>query len=195
MRDTMTNNCKPFFFIISILVLLNGCAAAVIGGGATAAAVATDRRTTGTVVEDQAIELKVSSAISEDPELDEKTHINITSYNTYVLVTGEAPTQALRDRVINIVKNTDKVTHVYDEIAIAAPTSFTSRSNDALLSSKLKSKMFADEYLAGIHIKVVTERGTAYLMGLVTRDEADRATEIARKTAGLQKVVKLFLYQ
>lgn len=191
----MTKNPYPLLFLCSILLLLNGCAAAVIGGGATAAAVASDRRTTGTVVEDQAIELKASDLIGKNKELDEKTHINITSYNTHVLVTGEAPTQELRNQVIKIVKGIEKVTHVYDEIAIAAPTSFTSRSNDALLSSKLKSKLITDENLSGIHVKVVTERGTAYLMGLVSREEAEMATNIARKTAGLQKVVKLFLYR
>lgn len=191
----MQKNINPILFLVSILLLLNGCAAAVIGGGATAAAVANDRRTTGTVVEDQAIELKAHGLIDDDPELNEKTHINVTSFNTYVLVTGEAPTPELRNRVINIVKNVEKVSHVYDEIAIAAPTSFTSRSNDTLLSSKLKAKLIADEELAGIHIKVFTERGTAYLMGLVSREEGDKATQIAQTTAGLQKVVKLFLYQ
>ena len=185
-------------FILSFLVIISqlaGCAAAVIGGGATAVAVANDRRTTGTVVEDQAIEIKAHSKISEDKNLDEQTHINVTSYNTYVLVTGEAPTREMKDKIIDIVRSIDKVTHVYDEIAIAAPSSFTSRSNDTLLSSKLKSKLIADEELAGIHIKILTERGTAYLMGLVSREEADKATTIARQTAGLQKVVKLFLYQ
>lgn len=185
----------PILLLISILLFLNGCAAVVIGGGATAAAVATDRRTTGTVVEDQAIEVKAAGLISENKELDENTHINITSYNTHVLVTGEAPTHEMRDQIIDLVKSVDKVTHVYDEIAISAPTSFTSRSNDALLSSKLKAKLIANEQLSGIHVKVVTERGTAYLMGLVSREEAEIATDIARKTAGLQKVVKLFLYQ
>ncbi len=191
----MNLKINPVCFIITILLLLNGCAAIVIGGGATAAAIATDRRTTGTVVEDQAIELKASDDIGLNEELDDKTHINITSYNTHVLVTGEAPTIEMRRQIIDIVSAVDKVNHVYDEIAISAPTSLTSRSNDALLTTKLKSKLLTDDKFEGIHVKVVTERGTAYLMGLVTREEADIATNIARKTAGLQKVVKLFLYQ
>ena len=191
----MQTKLLPLILSLIVITQLAGCAAAVIGGGATAAAVANDRRTTGTVVEDQAIEIKAHTRISEDKELDEQTHINVTSYNTYVLVTGEAPTRAMKEKIIDIVKGVDKVTHVYDEIAIAAPSSFTSRSNDTLLSSKLKSKLIADEDLAGIHVKILTERGTAYLMGLVSREEAEKATAIARKTAGLQKVVKLFLYQ
>ena len=127
---------NSIIFLLSVLLLLNGCAAVVIGGGATAAAVATDRRTTGTVVEDQAIELKAQNRIAENKELDAKTHINVTSYNTHVLVTGEAPTHEMRDQIIEIIENIEKVTHVYNEVAILAPSSFTSRSNDALLDRK-----------------------------------------------------------
>ncbi len=180
--------------IVTAISQLAGCAAVVVGGGAAAASVAVDRRTTGTVVEDEAIELKAKKLILENKELRDKTHINVTSYNTRVLVTGEAPDQALKTRVIDIVRSVDKVEHVYDEVAVAAPSALLSRSSDGVITSKLKTKMIAKENLPGVAIKVVTESGVVYLMGLVSRAEADTATEIARQTGGVKKVVRLFQY-
>ncbi len=185
---------RTFILVCLLSGILGGCAAVVVGGGATAASLAMDRRTTGTVVEDEAIELKASKLILEDPELRDKTHINVTSYNTRVLLTGEAPTEALKQKIIDLVRGVDQVQHVYDEIVIAAPSSLLSRSSDSVVTSKLKTKMLADQNLPGVAIKVVTESGVAYLMGLVTRAEADKATEIARQTGGVQKVVRLFQY-
>lgn len=180
--------------ITTAFACLHGCAAAVVGGGATAASLAVDRRTTGTVVEDEAIELKSKKLIFENQELRDKTHINVTSYNTRVLVTGEAPTESFKTRIINLIRGVDKVQHVYDEIVIAAPSSLISRSSDSVITSKLKTKLIAADNLPGVATKVVTESGVVYLMGLVTRAEADRATDIARQTGGVQKVVRLFQY-
>jgi len=180
--------------VLIIVICLQGCAAVVVGGGATAASLAVDRRTTGTVVEDEAIELKSAKLILQNQELNDKTHINITSYNTRVLVTGEAPTEALKNQVVELVRGVHKVTHVYDELKIAAPSSLLSRSSDSVITSKLKTKMIASDSLPGVAIKVVTESGVVYLMGLVTRAEAENATDIARQTGGVQKVVRLFQY-
>lgn len=184
----------PLLPCLLILFLLNGCAAAVVGSGAAAAGVAFDRRTAGTVIEDEAIELKARKALIENKELNEQTHINITSYNTYVLVSGEAPTETYKNQVIDIVRSLPKVTHVYDEIRIAAPSAMLSRSSDSVITTKLKTKLLATENVKGIHIKIVTESGVVYLMGLVTPEEAELATSVARQTGGVQKVVKLFLY-
>lgn len=180
--------------VIGILTLLHGCAAVVVGGAATGANVAHDRRTTGTFIEDEAIELKSVNAFFTDKEINEQTHLNVTSFNTVVLVSGEAPTEELRQRAIQIVRNVPKVSHVHDEISIAGPSSLMSRSADTLITTKVKTKMIAEKNLDGSHVKVVTENGVVYLMGLLNREDADKATEIARQTGGVQKVVKLFQY-
>lgn len=186
------------FYRLSVIALvvstLHGCAAAVVGGGATAASIAVDRRTTGTIIEDQSIEFKASKLIYQNKELNDKTHINVTSYNMRVLMTGEAPSETLKQQAVDLVRGIDKVEHVYDEITIAAPSALLSRSSDSLITSKLKTRLIADKAVNGVAIKVVTEAGVVYLMGLVTRAEADAATNIARQTGGVQKVVKLFQY-
>ena len=180
--------------LICVLTLSHGCAAIFIGGAATGVNVAQDRRTTGTFIEDQAIELKSMDAILQDKEVSSQTHLNVTSFNTVVLVSGEAPTEELRQRAIQLVKNIKKVSHIHDEITIAGPSSLMSRSGDTLITTKVKSKLIA-KTPNGMHIKVVTENGVVYLMGLLNREDASKATEITRQTAGVQKVVKLFQYK
>lgn len=180
--------------LILSLIILNGCAAVAVTGVAAGASVATDKRTTGTVIEDQAIELKASESIFSDKELRESSHVNFTSFNTVVLVTGEAPTEAMRDRIIDIVRNIEKVTSVHNEMTIAAPSSFMSRSSDSVITSKVKTKLITDKTASALNTKVVTEKGVVYLMGLLPRGKADAATEIARTTGGVQKVVRLFQY-
>ncbi len=177
-----------------MLPVVSGCVAVAAGGVATGAAVANDRRTTGTMIEDQSIELKAGDLLRKDQEINEKTHINVTSYNLVVLVSGEAPDAELKDRIIKIVREVPKVAHVYDEIAIATPSTLTSRSSDTLITSKVKTKLVTLENFDGTRVKVVTERGIVYLMGLLTRTESDKVTEAARQVGGVQKVVKLFQY-
>ena len=181
-------------FLFFIAPYLAGCAIAAGGGSAAAGYSTLDRRTTGTIIEDQAIEIKAYRAIAADKELDEQTHINITSYNTAVLVTGESPVDEMRQKIVSIVAAVDKVKHVYNEITIAAPSSMVSRSSDVYITTKVKTKLFADKILSGLVIKVNTEKGVVYLMGIVSQEEAEIATNIARETGGVQKVVKLFQY-
>jgi len=173
---------------------LGGCATAVVAGGATGAAMAYDRRTAGTIIEDQAIETKAWQAFWSDKEINDNAHINVTSYNTIVLVTGEAPNEELKGRIIDIVRKIEKVSHVYDEITVAAPSSYVSRSSDSVLTSKVKTKLLAMDNFDGTRVKVVTEKGIVYLMGLLSHEESDRATDVARKVGGVQKVVKLMQY-
>jgi len=187
---------KKLIFISLIPLLLSGCAAVVIGGvaaGATAT-VAHDRRTTGVFIEDAAIEQKALKSFSADKEIKDSSHINVTSYNTVVLITGETPSEDIRNRVVNIVREIPKVTHVYNELTIAAPSSWTSRSGDSLITSKVKTNLLTLGDFDGIRVKVVTDKGVVYLMGIVTRSEADAATGETRRTGGVQKVVKLFQY-
>lgn len=184
------------FFKSCIIVLscigVSGCAAVAAGGAVTGASVAYDRRTTGTVVDDQTIEIKAARAMNDHAELSEKAHINVTSYNTIVLVTGEAPNEELRTEAIEIVRNIPKVSKVYNEVAIASPSSYMSRSSDSVITTKVKTRLFGQEGLDATKVKVVTERGIVYLIGLVTDSEAELATETARQVGGVQKVVKLF---
>jgi osmotically-inducible protein OsmY len=184
--------------LISLIpILLSGCTAAVVGAGAvagTTASVAHDRRTTGTFIEDQAIELKAIKSFFSDKEIHDSSHINVTSYNTVVLITGETPSEDIRQRIVNIVKTIPKVVHVYDELTIAAPSSWTSRVSDSLITSKVKTKLLTLKNFDGTRVKVVTEKGVVYLMGLLTRAESDVATRETQQTGGVQKVVKLFQY-
>ena len=185
----------PLGFAAALITGATGCAGLLMGGAATGAAVANDPRTTGTVVEDQAIEVKAAGAIRGDAELNQQTHINTTSYNQIVLLTGQAPTEAMRSRIFDMVKGIEKVRHVHNEITIAAPSPVTSRTNDGWLTTNVKTKLFANKELNATKIKVVTEAGTVYLMGLASQTEGDLAAEIASQTSGVQRVVKLFEYK
>lgn len=182
--------------LLAPLLLMQGCAPVAVTGATTAVStVVADRRTTGTIIEDEAIENKSRLALWDRKELNKRVHVNVTSYNTSVLVSGEAPTEEDRQAVIDLVKNVEKVTRVFDEITIAAPSSLLSRSADGVVTAKIKTKLIAEKDLSTLHIKVVTENGVTFLMGLVSREEGDIATEIARRTGGVQKVVKLFEYR
>lgn len=188
---------RDYFRTVAILftiLILNGCAAVAVTGVAAGASVAADTRTTGTVIEDQSIEFKVSTALGADDEIKQQSNINATSYNTVVLLSGETPTEELRRRAVEIVRNVEKVTHVHNEITIAAPSSMMSRSSDTLITTRVKTRLLANRDVSGLNIKVVTEKGVVYLMGLSSRSQADKATDVARRTSGVQKVVKLFQY-
>jgi osmotically-inducible protein OsmY len=190
----MRGNTTGTFLLLSAVVILNGCAAAAVTGIATTAAVATDRRTTGTIVEDRSISLKVRRAILREKELNRQSHINITTYNLNVLLTGETPTEEFRNRLGELARNVEKVKQVFNEVTIAAPSSMITRSSDSVITSKVKTKLVTDANIDGLNIKVVTENGVVFLMGLLTREEAERATEAVRTTGGVQRVVRLFEY-
>ena len=190
---TLIKNIPAACLLLSSLTL-TACAPVIVGSAATGAVVASDRRTTGTFVEDQAIELKIKNAILANKTLDKQTHINITSFNTNVLLTGEAVTEESRNQVIKIARDTEKVSHVFNEITIAAPSAMVARSSDTLLTTNVKSRLLANKDVAGSKIKVVTEAGVVYLMGLVTRTQGDTAAKVASQASGVQKVVKLFEY-
>jgi osmotically-inducible protein OsmY len=182
--------------LLATILLLNACAPLVVGGAATTASVAHDRRTAGSVVEDQSIKLRIRSALNNDPELSKQAHINITSFNGIVLLSGEAPTRALRERAGELARRTEKVRRVHNEIQVASPSSMMTRSSDSWITTKVKTALLAaqKEGFDSTRIKVVTENGTVYLLGLVTHSEADVATEEARKVKGVQRIVKLFEY-
>ncbi len=174
--------------------LLGGCIAAFGAGAATGAAMAHDRRTAGTFVDDNLIELKAVGALQEDKELWNYSHLNVTSYNNIVLLTGESPSEALRQRAAQTVANLQKVRKVHNEVVVAAPSSLVSRSGDTLITGKVKTALLNNKEIDATRVKVVTENGVVYLMGLVTQAEADTATEVARRVGGVQRVVRIFEY-
>jgi osmotically-inducible protein OsmY len=178
--------------VVPLLVsILSGCVAAVVGGAGTAAVIGEDRRTVGTVTEDQGIELKAENRINDKFK---DAHINVTSYSRMVLVTGEAPDAAAKAEIEKIVRAVENVRGVYNEIAIGSPSALSARTNDSYITSKVKARFVDQRKFNAIHVKVVTEANVVYLLGLVKRKEADDAVEIARTTSGVQKVVKLFEY-
>jgi len=187
---------RPAALIVLILAFpsLPGCSTLLLAGGTTAAVAASDRRTLGNFVDDQNIELKVHAAISNDKPLAEQVHVNSTSFNGVVLLTGETPTIGERDRVLEYVRQVPGVRRTVNELRLAPPTSLGSRTNDAWLTSKVKTSLFGLEKVETHHVKIVTENGVVYLMGLVRRTEGDRITEAARHVGGVQRVVKLFEY-
>ncbi|MDH3316970.1 MAG: BON domain-containing protein [Gammaproteobacteria bacterium] len=191
---SITKKLLFFAIIAAQTALLGGCVAAVGAGVVTGAAVAYDRRSAGTFVDDELIELKSIGALQDDSELWNYSHISVTSFNNIVLLTGECPSEALRQRAAEIVAKVQKVRKVHNEIIIAAPTSMMSRSEDTVLTGKVKTALLNKEDLEATRVKVVTEDGVVYLMGLVTQKEADAATEVTRRVGGVKRVVRIFEY-
>jgi osmotically-inducible protein OsmY len=166
----------------------------VVAGGATAVVVAQDRRSVGAQIDDETIEVRARAAISGEPRLKEQTHINVTSFNGIVLLTGEARDGEARDLALAQVRTVPNVRRIVNEIRIAEPSSMGNRSNDTWLTTKVKSKLTGADGLESRQVKVVTENAAVYLMGLVSRDEAERASEAARSVGGVERVVRVFEY-
>ncbi|MFM7850134.1 MAG: BON domain-containing protein [Rubrivivax sp.] len=170
---------------------LPACAPVLVGGAVVGGALASvDRRTAGAQVEDQAIELKVAARVSD--LAGELAHVNATSYNRIVLLTGEVPDAAMRSAVEQAVGRIEGVRSVVNELAVMGKTTLTARSNDALLSARVKAGFIDAKDLQAQTVKVTTERGVVHLMGRVSEREAARAVEVARSVPGVQKVVRVF---
>jgi osmotically-inducible protein OsmY len=184
------------WLLILLFPFLSGCAvlvaAGVVSGVGAGAAVSQDRRTSGMFVEDEGIEFKSDRRISE--KMGGDVNVNVTSFNRNVLLTGEAPTDGLKKEIGKLVTGVEHVRKVTNEIAIGDVSSFVSRSNDALLTSKVKARFLDSGEFQVNHVKVVTEDAVVYLLGLVKVREADSAVDIARSTSGVRKVVKVFEY-
>lgn len=177
------------------MIQLTGCATAIGAGASSTTLAALDRRSAGTIVDDQIIELKILSAIGQNKRLAELSHINVTSYNNMVLLSGEIPDKDLKRQAAQIAGSAHpKVRGIYNELSLAAPSSLLSRSSDLLVTGKVKSSLIAKNRLKARRVKVVTENGTVFLLGLVTKNEGRRATEATRRVGGVQRVVKLFEY-
>ena len=170
--------------------LLQGCfplAATGIGAGAL---VATDRRTTGIYIEDEAIELKSLRAFMRFPS----AHVNATSYNRRVLLTGEAPSDEAKKQIEDTIRGIDNVKDVVNEMQVAGASSYAARGADSLVTSNVKARMVSNGKFSPMHVKVVTEAGVVYLMGIVDKQEAEAAVDVARTSSGVSRVVKVFEY-
>ena len=179
--------------LLGLAPQLQGCLEMAVVGAGAAALAADDRRSLGAQTEDKGIDLRAGSRIGD--RFGDKVHINVTSYNRNVLLTGEAPDAATKAQIESIVREIPNVRGVVNEIQIAGVSSYTARANDTYLTSKVKARFIDIGGSFSVnHVKVVTESGAVYLLGLVTRKEADAAVEIARTSGGVQKVVRVFEY-
>ncbi len=169
---------------------LSACAPLILGGAAVGAIVTFDRRTSGAQLDDEAIELRGASRLRE--AVGDRGHVNITSYNRQVLLTGEVPNDAARQAAEQVVSRVDNVRGVVNELTVMANTSFAQRTNDTLVTAKVRASLVDARDLYVGAFKVVTERGAVYLMGRVTQREADRATQMVRTIPGVQRVVRIF---
>jgi osmotically-inducible protein OsmY len=170
---------------------LSACAPLVVGGAAVTALVAVDRRTSGAQLDDQAIELRASNRIKDDIG-DARARFSVSSYNRRVLITGEAANDAIKTQITQIVSGVDNVREVINELGVTNSPSFKERATDTLITGRVKASLVDAKDLSASAFKVTTERGTVYLMGRVTQREADRATDIARNTQSVSRVVRVF---
>lgn len=173
----------------TLLPMLQGCFPVVAAGVTTGVLAAFDRRSIGAQTEDETIEWKAAYNVQQ--KFGEKVHINYTSYNRKVLLTGEVPSAEIKAEVERVVLGVANVIGAYNELAVAGLTAYSARSNDAYITSKVKGRFIDAGKFNIVHIKVVTEAGAVYLLGLVTQREADAAVEIARTTSGVLKVVNV----
>nr|WP_315206168.1 BON domain-containing protein [uncultured Albidiferax sp.] len=170
---------------------LSACVPLVVGGAAVGGAfMATDRRTSGAQLEDEGIELRANNRIGQS--MGESAHVNVTSYNRQVLLTGEVPTAADQQKLQDLVLKVENVRSVVNEVAVLGPSSLSQRSSDTLVTGKVKATLVDAKDVQSNVFKVITERGTVYLMGRVSMREANRATELARSVSGVQRVVRVF---
>jgi len=176
--------------LLASLASLSACAPLIVGGAVMTGVMVTDRRTTGTQVEDESIEIKVASAVRQD--LGDRVHLNVTSFNRQVLLSGEVRTAADKERAEKLASSQENVNAVVNDLVVMPVSSLTQRSKDVVITGRIKAAFVDAKDLQVNAVKVVTERGIVYLMGRVTAREAKRATEIARGMSGVTKVVRVF---
>ncbi len=183
-------------YLLLTALTLQGCAAAIVGGAAATATIIHDRRTTGVIVEDQSIELKAYDLLNKDPKIKAQTSIAVTSYNMVVLLTGQAANETLRRKAQQLTAGVERVRRVVNEIEIGSTSSIGEDSRDVALTSEVKLKLSSIDIpgFDPLRVKVVTERGTVFLLGLITKQEGDAVTEVVRHISGVRRVVRVFEY-
>lgn len=185
-----------FLLLILLPPILSGCVPLVVAGvgvgAGTGALMSEDRRSSGIFIEDQAIELKTSRRINE--QLGRDVRINVTSFNRNVLLTGEAPNESMKSEVEKLAMSIDNVRNIFNKIEISENSALSARTNDSLITSKVKGRFLSHRKFQINYVKVVTENSIVYLLGVVTQEEGESAAQIASTTAGVRKVVKVFEY-
>ena len=185
---------RVLLLLVTALPLLQGCAGLFVAGAATTASIANDRRSFGSVIDDQNIELKAANAIATRTDITKASRISATAINGKVLLVGQAPYAQYSRDAEKLVARVSGVRHVFNEIRISKPLGFGQQSTDTWITSKVKSQMLAKKGMDSTRFKVVTENGEVFLMGLVTREEAERAVNLTRKISGVRQVIKVFEY-
>ena len=187
---------KKVFLILALSLALQGClAGAFVAGGATTGGLITDPRSFSTIKDDEQINFKVNRKLANDAALASEAHVSAVSYNKVVLLTGQAYDEELRARAGQYAQETPGVKRIFNKITLGIPTTAFRRTKDVGITSAVRTKMFASRELKSNNFKIVTENGVVFILGITTQKQADLAVTIARKSAGVKKVVKLIEYQ
>ncbi len=186
------NRTMRIIGLLCLLPFLQSCIAAAGGAVATGAAVAFDRRATGTIVDDQAIEIKSAHAISSNKNLAKQSRIHTVSYNNVLLLVGQTPSEEMKREAEAAVNDIAKVRRIHNELRVAEPAPLSIRTQDSWITTQIKAKILASNRLNPARVKVVTEEGVVYLMGLITPEEQVIATDIAKNMEGVDKVIQIF---
>ena len=190
-RSIPTRLMLSLLAAVALTAGLSACVPLVVGGAAVGGAmVATDRRTSGAQLEDEGIELRANNRLSEN--FGDRAHVNITSYNRQVLLTGEVPTAQDQQRIAEMISKVENVRSVVNEVAVLGTSTLAGRSNDSYITGKVKATLVDAKNVQANSVKVVTERGVVYLMGRVTQREATHISDLVRGVSGVQKVVRVF---
>lgn len=192
MKTTLTSTLAKAILCAALASSLSGCIAVMAGSAVMGAVATADRRTLGAQTEDKGIAVKGDVRVAR--VVGDAGHVNVTSYNRRVLLTGEVRDEEMKAAVEREVKGIDNVVSVDNELEIAGPSSYTSRSSDALITTKIKASLVDKKTVSAVSFKVVTERGNVYLMGIVTPREGNIASQVAQGVSGVQRVVKIFEY-
>ncbi|WP_462156564.1 division/outer membrane stress-associated lipid-binding lipoprotein [Pseudoalteromonas sp. GB56] len=187
-------NNKHLIGVVVASLFLQGCAAAVVAGTAGAVTAANDRRTIGSQIDDNNIEVKTTLAIKDTLGERKDANVTVVSYNGIVLLLGQVPSEELKSQSQRAAEGVDGLRRLHNQLRIGSPTSITTQSHDTWLTSKVKTQLLAAESVSGNNIKVVTENGEVFLMGLVSKTEANDAVQIARNISGVERVIKVFEY-
>ncbi|AJP48754.1 transporter [Rugosibacter aromaticivorans] len=189
MKNFITH-LRGYVLIVVSIPFISGCFGVAAVGVGAGALMLSDRRASESYVTDEGIELRANNRLGEN--YGSNVHVNVTSYNRMVLLTGEVPSAEIKASVEKLISGVPNVKSISNELAIAGPSSLGGRSNDTYLTSKVKARFVDAKQFSAHHVKVVTEAGVVFLLGLVTQTEADAAADIARTTGGVQKVVRVF---
>jgi len=176
------------------LLMLSGCVGVMVAGAGAGTMAAQDARSVGTQLDDEAIENRAINAIRAAPDVTDQSHVEVVSYNRIVLLVGQTPTVSYKQKLAELIAEVPNIRKVYNEMQVAGPRSTLTALSDSTITTKIKTSLLTESDFPSSKIKVVTENGEVFLMGLISREQATRASNIARATGGVQKVVQLFEY-